>query len=142
MHFISYILLVTLNLSEEYRSPERWAGPARMKGGKRSLSRKKIALPFGKESRRRRMPLKQELQELAMAKGMKYFGIAPVDRFANMPEGHRPNDLLPGAKSVFVMGMVVPDGASGLHVRAMFNDLPGGAGLSVNRITVRKRTTR
>jgi epoxyqueuosine reductase len=57
------------------------------------------------------MALKRELQELALANGMKYFGIAPVDRFANLPEGHRPNDLLPGAKSVLVMGMVIPEGA-------------------------------
>jgi len=57
------------------------------------------------------MALKQELQELALANGMKYFGIASVDRFANLPEGHRPNDLLPLAQSVLVMGMVIPDGA-------------------------------
>jgi epoxyqueuosine reductase len=57
------------------------------------------------------MALKQELQELALANGMKYFGIASVERLANLPAGHRPNDLLPGAKSVLVMGMVIPRGA-------------------------------
>jgi epoxyqueuosine reductase len=57
------------------------------------------------------MTIKQELQELALVNGMKYFGIASIDRFANMPEGHRPKDLLPDAKSVLVMGMVVPEGA-------------------------------
>ena len=64
------------------------------------------------------MGLKQELQELALANGMKYFGVASVDRFANMPEGHRPGDLLPGAKSVLVMGMVIPDGAIKGNLRA------------------------
>ena len=64
------------------------------------------------------MGLKQELQELALANGMKYFGVASVDRFANMPEGHRPGDLLPGAKSVLVMGMVIPDGAIEGNLRA------------------------
>ena len=64
------------------------------------------------------MGLKQELQELALANGMKYFGVASVDRFANMPEGHRPGDLLPGAKSVLVMGMVIPDGAINGNLRA------------------------
>jgi epoxyqueuosine reductase len=57
------------------------------------------------------MALKQELQGLALANGMKYFGIASVDRFANLPEGHRPNDLLPRAQSVLVMGVVIPEGA-------------------------------
>jgi epoxyqueuosine reductase len=64
------------------------------------------------------MGLKQELQELALANGMKYFGVASVDRFANMPEGHRPGDLLPGAKSVLVMGMVIPEGAIEGNLRA------------------------
>jgi epoxyqueuosine reductase len=57
------------------------------------------------------MTIKQDLQELALANGMKYFGIASIDRFANMPEGHRPKDLLPDGKSVLVMGMAVPEGA-------------------------------
>jgi len=64
------------------------------------------------------MPLRQELQELALANGMKYFGVASVDRFARMPEGHRPGDLLPGAKSVLVMGMVIPEGAIKANLRA------------------------
>jgi epoxyqueuosine reductase QueG len=33
------------------------------------------------------MDLKSELRELARAKGMKYCGIASVDRFANLPAG-------------------------------------------------------
>ena len=64
------------------------------------------------------MALKQELQELARANWMRYFGVASVDRFAHMPEGHRPGDLLPGAKSVLVMGMVIPEGAIRANLRA------------------------
>ena len=64
------------------------------------------------------MSLKKELQELAGSNYMKYFGVASVDRFANMPIGHRPNDLLPNAKSVIVMGMVVPEGAIQGNIQA------------------------
>ncbi len=64
------------------------------------------------------MSLKQELQELALGNGMKYSGVASVERFANMPGGHRPGDLLPGAKSVLVMGMVIPEGAIEGNLRA------------------------
>ena len=64
------------------------------------------------------MSLKQELQELAGSNYMKYFGVASVDRFANMPIGHRPNDLLPNAESVIVMGMVVPEGAIQGNIQA------------------------
>lgn len=57
------------------------------------------------------MNLKRQLHEVAGANKIRYLGVAPVDRFSNIPEGHRPNDLLPKARSVVVMGMVVPDAA-------------------------------
>jgi epoxyqueuosine reductase QueG len=34
-------------------------------------------------------------------------GVAPVERFENAPSGHRPTDLLPGAKSVVAVPIPV-----------------------------------
>jgi epoxyqueuosine reductase len=42
---------------------------------------------------------------------MDYVGISSVDRFSEAPEGHRPADILPGAKSVIVMAVRLPQGA-------------------------------
>ncbi len=39
-------------------------------------------------------------------------GVAPVERFAGAPLGHRPDDLLPGARSVVVMGVRLLDAVS------------------------------
>ena len=57
------------------------------------------------------MGWKKELEEVAQDGGMNYFGVAPVERFANLPEGHRPEDLLPGARSVISLGLRIPEGA-------------------------------
>ena len=35
--------------------------------------------------------------------GADLVGIAPVERFAGAPKGHKPEDLLPGARSVVAM---------------------------------------
>lgn len=64
------------------------------------------------------MTLKNELREIALANDMDYFGVASVDRFANVPEGHRPNDLLPDAKSVVVLGIRIPESAIEANHRA------------------------
>jgi len=64
------------------------------------------------------MTIKSELRELALSNDMTYFGVAPVDRFANLSEGHRPNDLLPGAKSVISLGIRIPDTAIEANNRA------------------------
>ena len=42
---------------------------------------------------------------------MDLVGIAPASALANEPNGHRPTDLLPGAKSVIVFGRAFADGA-------------------------------
>ena len=42
---------------------------------------------------------------------MDYVGITGVDRLSGAPEGHRPTDILPGAKSVIVMAVRLPQGA-------------------------------
>ena len=64
------------------------------------------------------MNLKEELKEIAFENHADYFGVGSVDRWANAPIGHRPNDLLPSAKSVLVLGMRIPEGAIEANKRA------------------------
>lgn len=64
------------------------------------------------------MDIKNKLREIAFANHMDYFGVGSVDRWANAPEGHKPNDLLPTAKSVIVMGIRIPEGAIESNNRA------------------------
>ncbi len=48
--------------------------------------------------------LTQEVKEFALKEiGADLVGIADVERFAGAPPGHRPEELLPGARSVIVM---------------------------------------
>ena len=52
------------------------------------------------------MSLTQEIKDFATAQlDMDLIGIAGADRLSGAPEGHRPTDLLPGAKSVIVMAV-------------------------------------
>jgi len=53
------------------------------------------------------------VRKLAFAKGMDYIGITPVERLKEAPAGHRPQDLLPQAKSVVVMGVRIGEGVAG-----------------------------
>ena len=53
---------------------------------------------------------------------MDYVGISGVDRFAEAPQGRKPTDILPGAKSVIVMGVRLPQGA----VQAVFRSYEDG----------------
>ena len=55
--------------------------------------------------------LKEKLRQIALSEGADYFGVAPVSRWTHAPEGHRPTDLLPTAKSVIVIGIKIPQGA-------------------------------
>jgi len=64
------------------------------------------------------MDLKSRLRKLAFACDMDYFGVGPVERWAQAPAGHRPNDFLPGVKSVIVMGIRIPAGAIAANDRA------------------------
>lgn len=54
--------------------------------------------------------------ELRTRYDMDLVGVAAASALAGEPEGHRPEDLLPGAKSVLVFGRSLSDGA----VQAMF----------------------
>jgi epoxyqueuosine reductase QueG len=51
------------------------------------------------------------LKKLALKSGVDLCGIAPVERFREAPEGFRPTDIYPSAKSVLVFAKRVPHAA-------------------------------
>ncbi|OGA50626.1 MAG: hypothetical protein A3G25_09015 [Betaproteobacteria bacterium RIFCSPLOWO2_12_FULL_63_13] len=54
--------------------------------------------------------LTEAARELALERmGVDLFGVAPVHRLAEAPEGRRPTDYLPNAKSVVVCAAKIPD---------------------------------
>jgi epoxyqueuosine reductase QueG len=74
------------------------------------------------------MNLKQSIKETALNLGMDLCGIAGIDRFATSPEGKHPQDVLPGCKSVIVIGVRLLDGIVQANFRAFENgrrDLKG-----------------
>jgi epoxyqueuosine reductase QueG len=44
--------------------------------------------------------LNEEIEELILREGADLVGFAPSERFSMAPDGHRPEDILPGARSV------------------------------------------
>ena len=54
--------------------------------------------------------LTKAVKGLAYNNNIDYIGIAPIDRFVNAPDGHKPTDLLPGAESVISLGVRVSQG--------------------------------
>ncbi len=60
-----------------------------------------------------------ELKKYILDSGAKLVGIAPASRFEGAPDGKRPEDLLPSAKSVVVIGIRLVDGALQSVFRAM-----------------------
>jgi epoxyqueuosine reductase QueG len=59
------------------------------------------------------------IREVALEREMDYFGVTPVERLVGAPEGWRPTDILPSAKSVVVMGIRIGQGAK--HVQRNVN---------------------
>ena len=53
--------------------------------------------------------LTQEIRTLAIEQGLDLVGVAPVSRFAEVPEGFRPQDYLPGARTVVSIACAVAD---------------------------------
>ena len=49
------------------------------------------------------------VKRMAKDLGADIVGIASADRFEGAPPGHGPLDLMPGAKSVIVAGIRIPD---------------------------------
>ena len=61
---------------------------------------------------------KQAIKDLALSLGMEMCGVSGLDRFASAPEGRRPGDVLPGCKSVIVVGQRLLDGVIQANFRA------------------------
>lgn len=58
------------------------------------------------------MDFKQQIKDYAItALDMSLVGVTGVDRLSGAPEGYRPTDILPGARSVVVMGVRLSLGA-------------------------------
>jgi hypothetical protein len=53
--------------------------------------------------------LKDGLREFAFSKGADLFGVASVDRFHGAPDGHKPTDILPEARTVVVCAKRIPE---------------------------------
>ena len=53
--------------------------------------------------------LKDRMKEFALSKGADLVGIASVSKFAGAPDGHRPEDILPDARTVVVCAKRVPN---------------------------------
>lgn len=62
--------------------------------------------------------LKEQIKELAKSRGMSMCGIANIERFDGAPEELHPSRVLPGCKSVIVIGVRLLDGI----VQANFRD--------------------
>ncbi len=56
------------------------------------------------------LALKEKLREICFEYDMDYYGVGSVDRWGGAPVGHRPTDVLPGSKSVIVVGIRIPEG--------------------------------
>jgi len=50
----------------------------------------------------------KSILDFAKESGADLVGIAPVDRFEGAPKGHKPEDFLPGARSVVAMAKRIP----------------------------------
>jgi epoxyqueuosine reductase len=64
------------------------------------------------------LSIKEQIKAVAQQHGMDLCGIASVDRFSESPLGRHPRDILPGCKSVVVVGARLLDGAVQANFRA------------------------
>ncbi len=55
--------------------------------------------------------IEKKIQNIAVSENVPVLGFGPALALANEPEGYRPDDLLPGAKSLICFGIPVPQGA-------------------------------
>jgi len=58
--------------------------------------------------------LKDELREEVSRYGVDLFGIASANDLSDAPQGHRPTEILPGAKSIIVLGLKMLDAQTDL----------------------------
>ncbi|NLB29513.1 MAG: epoxyqueuosine reductase [Clostridiales bacterium] len=68
------------------------------------------------------MDVKNILKETAKKFGMDMCGVASIDRFSEAPPGRHPTDILPGCRSVVVIGVRLLDGIVQANFRAFEND--------------------
>jgi len=54
--------------------------------------------------------LKSKTKKFVLSKGADLVGIASVSRFDGAPDGHKPEDILPDAKTVIVFAKRIPNG--------------------------------
>lgn len=54
--------------------------------------------------------LTESLKKFAKARGVDRIGVSPIERFAGAPEGHKPQDILPGARSVISIALNALEG--------------------------------
>lgn len=74
------------------------------------------------------MDIKKLVKDTAFSCGMDMCGIASIDRYVESPKGHHPTDILPGCKSVIVVGVGLLNGAIQANFRWFEdgrNDLKG-----------------
>ena len=74
------------------------------------------------------MITKDQIKEFSKALGMHFCGVGNVDRLSESPEGKHPRDILPGCKSLIVIGARLLDGVIQANFRAFENgrfDLKG-----------------
>ena len=60
---------------------------------------------------------KERIKELTKSLGMEMCGVSGIDRFETSPEGKHPCDILPGCKSVIVVGARLLDGVAQTNFR-------------------------
>lgn len=65
------------------------------------------------------MELKESISEVVRKSSLDYIGIAPIERYKNAPDGHKPTDLLPGARSVISIGIKGIRGSLLMQKRAL-----------------------
>ncbi|MDR0906575.1 MAG: hypothetical protein LBN00_10460 [Oscillospiraceae bacterium] len=78
------------------------------------------------------MDIKSSIRETALKNGMDMCGVAGVDRFEGSPPGSHPTEILPGCKSVVVVGVRLLDGVIQANFRSFENgrsDLKGLYGM-------------
>jgi len=72
---------------------------------------------------------KEQIKDLAKSLGMTMCGVAGIDRFKTSPEGRHPCDILPGCKSVIVVGMRLLDGVVQTNFRTFEDGRSGLKGI-------------
>jgi epoxyqueuosine reductase QueG len=63
--------------------------------------------------------IKEIVKTEAVNRGMSMCGVAGIDRFNSSPPGRHPTDILPGCKSVIVIGVRILDGIVQANFRAL-----------------------